>query len=422
MTRDDLAGRLVGVAAVNGPRSDAEWAQWKLDVEEVTARFRRKHYSIKESSILVEAMVAVELRHADELQSRFGGSKSDPPHHSSTLVQRARYARSRSSIAPGHIEALEQQWRSFRYNKIVSDGAAIIDGRIIMATGNTEMRFSALQAATTDAMAKADCYHWNAQTTLAVAAAADTIPPDCEINETALGALAPLGTCGWWWFDEPIPVKTTAHSGEDEPVVALLWRRERHETGMTTWIQALVLADLGGDDFSAVAIPTTAWVCPDGLRMDGIKGLYSAAYATIEHGAGRNTAGLDATSEASAWFTRFFVAASTWLRQRVVVETEAPGARQAARRLQREHKLAEPPRVKVIDLRRRTTPTAEPSATPEDGDKRSYSCRFVVHGFMRNQWYPKRSEHAPIWIDSYVKGPSDKPLKADAPRIFAVRR
>jgi hypothetical protein len=118
-----------------------------------------------------------------------------------------------------------------------------------------------------------------------------------------------------------------------------------------------------------------------------------------------------------------------WLRQRIVIPAPAQGVRQAVRHLQREHKLAETPQVRIIELRRaerqmvsRARSVGDAAAPGVSG--RHLHVRFVVGGalgFTRNQWYPSRGEHAPKWIPPYWKGPKDAPVKVGA-RVYAVRR
>lgn len=171
-----------------------------------------------------------------------------------------------------------------------------------------------------------------------------------------------------------------------------------------------------------VPTPSTAWFVADGVDMknlmrfieEGYKELYPSEKARL-----KNLAALEYTGAAAAWFSRFFLSAASWLRQRVVTSEKAEGVRQVARRIQREYKLDETPRVSVVELRRREVVSRAEPAAP--GEKRNFSCRFVVHGHFRNQWYARRQEHAPKWIEAYVKGPNDAPLKAST-RVFAVRR
>lgn len=70
-----------------------------------------------------------------------------------------------------------------------------------------------------------------------------------------------------------------------------------------------------------------------------------------------------------------------------------------------------PTEVTVVNLRRKYATTASGYHEPSD---REYSHRWVVNGFWRWQQYKKEKGgewlRKRIWIDSYVKGPADKPL------------
>jgi hypothetical protein len=46
----------------------------------------------------------------------------------------------------------------------------------------------------------------------------------------------------------------------------------------------------------------------------------------------------------------------------------------------------------------------------EQSDGRTYRVRWTVRGHWRNQWYPSRQEHRPVWINAHVKGPDSAPL------------
>lgn len=50
-----------------------------------------------------------------------------------------------------------------------------------------------------------------------------------------------------------------------------------------------------------------------------------------------------------------------------------------------------------------------------------WSCQWPVRPHRRMQWYPSVGQHRPRWIEGYVKGPADKPLR-HAERLFAVVR
>ncbi len=74
--------------------------------------------------------------------------------------------------------------------------------------------------------------------------------------------------------------------------------------------------------------------------------------------------------------------------------------------------------IRVVKLRRVRQVTHE---HPEH-DSVEWSCRWLVRGHWREQWYPRLACHQPVWIMEHEKGPEDKPLKPPAPRVFAVVR
>jgi hypothetical protein len=75
------------------------------------------------------------------------------------------------------------------------------------------------------------------------------------------------------------------------------------------------------------------------------------------------------------------------------------------------------PTIQVVKLRR-----VSPGSPSESEHDVEWSCRWVVSGHWREQYYPSTKEHRPKFILPYVKGPDDKPLRNPAQRIFAVSR
>lgn len=73
------------------------------------------------------------------------------------------------------------------------------------------------------------------------------------------------------------------------------------------------------------------------------------------------------------------------------------------------------PSVSVITLRHQSVKTVGPAR------KVDWQARWLVRGFWRQQWYPSIKEHRAVWIDAYVKGPEDRPLRI-TPKVYAWRR
>lgn len=106
--------------------------------------------------------------------------------------------------------------------------------------------------------------------------------------------------------------------------------------------------------------------------------------------------------EASA-VQRLRVLKTAWLlmSQPIASVSDAVFNRATRRRWQREDK--EPPRVRVITLRR-------PSSADGGDGERSHHHQWIVRGHWRQHWYPARKVHRPIWIAPHVKGPEGAPM------------
>lgn len=74
--------------------------------------------------------------------------------------------------------------------------------------------------------------------------------------------------------------------------------------------------------------------------------------------------------------------------------------------------------ITVITLRRPKAP-AEEGAEPRETN---WTHRWLVRGFWRNQWFPSISVHRRIWINPFVKGPGDLPLRISHHRAFELKQ
>lgn len=98
----------------------------------------------------------------------------------------------------------------------------------------------------------------------------------------------------------------------------------------------------------------------------------------------------------------------------VTAVDEQPLPRTIRRRAEREG--YNPNAVRVVRIRDRAN-------TPhrEQPTERSYQVRWTVRGHWRNQWYPSRDEHRPVWINPHIKGPQDAPLRTgDTVHVLAA--
>ena len=97
---------------------------------------------------------------------------------------------------------------------------------------------------------------------------------------------------------------------------------------------------------------------------------------------------------------------ATWLLmgQPITSSLPEPLPRQTRRALQRANLPV--PEVRVVKLRQPKHPHPE----AEQGAGRTYTKRWVVRGHWRNQWYPSRNDHRPIYIPTHIKGPDGAQL------------
>jgi hypothetical protein len=112
---------------------------------------------------------------------------------------------------------------------------------------------------------------------------------------------------------------------------------------------------------------------------------------------------------------------SLWLfmKQRVLVGSHQSVERHVRKRLERQG-WTERSLVTVVQLRRRESVVRRDPIN--ETDVIEWSCKWIVRGHWRQQFYPSKHMNIPIWITPYVKGPDDKPLKPPRATIFAVVR
>lgn len=94
------------------------------------------------------------------------------------------------------------------------------------------------------------------------------------------------------------------------------------------------------------------------------------------------------------------------VKQRVAVTHPQHPDRAGMRRWTAAGLIPEMGTMQIVTLRKERPATE----VDGDGDPVAWSHRWIVSGHWRNQWYPTLSTHIPVWINSHVKGPEDRPL------------
>lgn len=105
---------------------------------------------------------------------------------------------------------------------------------------------------------------------------------------------------------------------------------------------------------------------------------------------------------------------AAWLlmQQPLACTYEAEPTRASAKRLRRAG--YEPKPVRVIELRR-------PAHSGSGDGSREFHHQWIVRGHWRQQWYPAREVHRPVWIAPHIKGPDGAPL-IGGEKVYAWKR
>ena len=123
------------------------------------------------------------------------------------------------------------------------------------------------------------------------------------------------------------------------------------------------------------------------------------------------------TNSTARWMHLVLAAFRLMATARTAQVQEHPAPRPARKRAARAQVTQPGSPVHLVDV---TAGAVHRDRVPDNGRPgRAYTIRWVVSGHWRNQWYPAAELHRPRWIDGYVKGPADAPLKITSTvRVF----
>lgn len=119
------------------------------------------------------------------------------------------------------------------------------------------------------------------------------------------------------------------------------------------------------------------------------------------------------------FLSSLFATLMLFAQQRLVTAAHERAERHARKRVQAQGWTHEP-LIRVVKLR--TRETRAHTAGESDTATIDWSCRWVVRGHWRQQFFPSRNEHRPLWILPHLKGPEEKPLKPPRATVFAIVR
>lgn len=281
----------------------------------------------------------------------------------------------------------------------------------------------------------ADTFYMNSHFCRLVDHARQAAPDSLTFDLTWLQA-----DCGWIYIADPVAVPTIqaaydrfcARGIEPTPVVL-------RAVGWQLVPAGAMLADNArthGTEVVKPAPPGSAQFCCFKSFSDGRPGFVPWSYFLLRDGGTLgervrvfeevNIAGGDGSNyvrhpEDSVLHPlheiRWIYAALYLMAQRLAVTVQHATDRHTRRRAEREQQQA-PPFVRVISLRR-LEQVRPRSGTPAAVD---WQWQWEVRGHWRNQFYPSEGVHKPKFIEAYVKGPADKPLKEGTTKLFAAVR
>jgi hypothetical protein len=258
------------------------------------------------------------------------------------------------------------------------------------------------QGWTVKVLSRAESYWMSAEMWQAITASSQSLPLDLRVGADLLPAPA-----GWVWLEEPWPIPDApSYSRGDEhiePTVrALSWGVSLKDNRPVLIVET----------FHELTPPhATRPVIPAHCPMVFLDVSLAEQDASLVPVMGPSWA---SQVERFHAIVRAIVATFLWIRQTICVITPVPLERHAAKRLLKAEMQGG---LSVITLRRHVSEPKDATGAPIE-----WSCRWIVNGHWRKQFYPSKEAHEYIWILPFVKGPEDKPLKTPDQKVFAIIR
>lgn len=278
--------------------------------------------------------------------------------------------------------------------------------------GRQAPNYDAVMRMYRDSLLHGDTFYMNKEFCSLVDHARETVPTDLVFEENWIHVPA-----GFMWLETPFLVpKPVGFGDEYEAIVkptlrAVSWFP--HVDGGYIFLTYM--------DWKAVFSDANGFGCwthfslrEGDVLSERLKRFESIADDLDQPGVGKYVEG-DTTNKLHE--IRWIFTAMHLMAQRLAMTVEhrtSPMARESARR----KKLVIDPLLKVVTLRRME------ADRPPGGEHqhRDWQWKWIVEGHWRNQWYESESLHRRIFIESYVKGPDNKPLKLPGHTLFKVQR
>ena len=250
-----------------------------------------------------------------------------------------------------------------------------------------------------DTLRKADTYFVTTEIATILSYSLDTLP-DLPLNETL-----PPAPVGFVLIDHPARVVyPTLQSEGYMPFAAFSWHRQFNANKVTGITSEEIQCKFFGEGYgrSLHVLSEVHWPLTDSWNKSWspVGSINSELHERMLNMRG--------------FVTAFFA----FIVQRIATTEMEPVPRSTLRRIQKSWHCPDESIVRVIQLRRKESQQrCGDNIVPID-----WSCRWLVRGHWRHQFYPSAQARKLRWIEAYVKGPDDKPLKRVPLDIFAVCR
>jgi hypothetical protein len=198
---------------------------------------------------------------------------------------------------------------------------------------------------------------------------------------------------GWVYFPDGIATTADESRGVDPACVGFAWASGHDARSPRGYLQLA---------FFTRPRSEVGWACP--VVFYAMSWEFGASWIGAAHRGSQGT-----------WLLAIVAAFFAFIEQRLLVPSPRPVTNRAKRARLRRALLHEPT-VHVVELRRRLYPEHDegPASSVE------WACQWLVRGHWHR--YHTREGLSPRWVDAYVKGPSDKPLRPPRRRVFEVVR
>lgn len=251
-----------------------------------------------------------------------------------------------------------------------------------------------------------ETFYWSPPICQLIFTAAKSIPETWRLTDEGLDTL-----CGFAWLATPFYFE-----GAVRPVRAIAWAPAIDEKGKLSTLlppyeQRPILTDSNRHRLAITYFSQTD-ICP-------VPFPYTIAFFPVNRDLKEARQSKDILSmepPPTVWDkNRLFATMLAFLQQRILVPSRYVADRAARRRLEKAKQKPLSDEIKVVALRQ--------VMYTGKGEHRDveWTCRWIVGGHWRNQWYPSKQHYRPKYIASYLKGPEDKPLRHPE-RLFAVVR